>query len=134
MTYNTRRHRDEEERTHIHKNLEDGATMTVHQCARMPMVMQTLEFIPNSLHDEWTKAWNDVHKLRDAAGNDDARDRALKWILWLPQGLHHAPSKGGQKEARQFRDLARRLVMWRRKDMMGLIKVWKGAVVVGRHF
>jgi hypothetical protein len=52
--------------------------MSVEQCARMPMGMQTVELIPNSLQHEWTKAWNDVQRLRDAAWNDDERDRALK--------------------------------------------------------
>ena len=67
--------------------------------------------------------------MRDAAWNDDERDKALKWIPWLPQGLLHAPCRGGQKGARQFRDFAWRFVMWKQKDMMGMIKVWKGAVV-----
>ena len=103
--------------------------LTIQQCARMPMGLQTLEFIPNSMQDEWTKAWNDAQRMRDAAGTDEERGRALKWLLWLPQGRLHAPSRGGQKGARKFRDLARRFVMWRQKDMLGLIKVWKGAVV-----
>jgi len=96
----------------------------------MPMGLQTVEFIPNSLQDEWTKAWNDVQRMRDAARTNDEREMArLKWELWLPQGLLHAPSRGGQKGTRQFRELARRFVMWRHKDIMGLMKVWKGAVV-----
>ena len=86
-------------------------SLTIHQCARMPMGLQTVEFIPNSLKDEWTKAWNDVHRMRDAAWTTEERDRALKWILWLPQGLLHAPSRGGQNGARQSRDLAKRFVM-----------------------
>jgi len=67
--------------------------------------------------------------MRDAAGSDEERDIDLKWTLWLPQGLLHATRRGGQDGARQFRELAKRFVMWRKKDMMGLMKVWKGAVV-----
>jgi hypothetical protein len=47
----------------------------------MPVGLQTVEFIPNSLQDEWTEAWNTVHKMRDAAATDEERDRALKWIM-----------------------------------------------------
>jgi hypothetical protein len=79
------------------------------------------------VQDEWTKAWNDVNIMSDGAETDEIRDMALKWIMWLPQGLLHATSRGGKKGARQFRDLARRFVMWRQRDMMGLIKAWKQA-------
>ena len=58
--------------------------MKVDQCARMPMGMHTVEFIPNSLQDEWTGALNTLHRMRDAATNEEERDRALKWIPWLP--------------------------------------------------
>ena len=67
--------------------------------------------------------------MRDAAKNDEERDMALKWTLWIPQGLLHTPIRGEQNGARQFRELARRFVMWRQKDVMGLIRGWKGAVV-----
>ena len=55
--------------------------LTVDQCARMPMGMHTVELIPNSLQDEWTKAWNDVSKMRDGAKTQEIRDRAPTWIL-----------------------------------------------------
>ncbi len=67
------------------------------QCGRMHVGMQTVEFVPNSLHDEWTKAWNYVKRMRDGAETDEIRDRALKWILSLPHGLLHASSRGGKK-------------------------------------
>jgi len=79
--------------------------------------MQTMEFVPNSLQDGWTKAWNDVHMMRDGAETDEIRDRALKYILWIPHGLLHASRRGGKNGARQFRDFARRFVMWRQRDM-----------------
>jgi hypothetical protein len=43
----------------------------VDQYARMPMGLQTTEFIPNSLQEKWTGAWNTVHKMRDAAANEE---------------------------------------------------------------
>jgi hypothetical protein len=95
----------------------------------MPVGMMTVEFIPNSLQEEWTKAWNDVNRMRDGAETDEIRDRALKWILWLPHGLLHATNRGGKKGARQFRDLARRFVMWRQRDMTGLMKAWRQAAI-----
>ncbi len=51
--------------------------MTIDQCARMSMGMQTLEFIPNSLREECSRAWNIVHRMRDAAVSEEERDRAL---------------------------------------------------------
>jgi len=53
----------------------------------------------------------------------------MKWILWLPQGLPHAPQRGGKNGTRQYKELARRFVMWRQNDMLGLIKTWKMAGV-----
>ena len=91
--------------------------------------MQTVEFIPSSLHDEWTGAWSTVHKMRDATVTNEERDRALKWILWLPLGLLRASSRGGQKGASQYRDMARRFVAWRKRDMHGLLKTWRMATV-----
>ena len=67
--------------------------------------------------------------MRDAAATEEERDRALKWVLWLPQGLLHASSKGGKKGARQYRDLARRFVAWRKRDMQGLLKTWRMAAI-----
>jgi len=104
-------------------------SLTVDQCARMPMGMQTVEFIPNSLQDEWTGAWNTVYRMREEALTDEERDRALKWILWLPQGLLHASSRGGKKGARQYREMARRFVAWRKRDMQALLKIWRLAAV-----
>jgi hypothetical protein len=98
----------------------------------MPMGMQTVEFISNSLRDEWTGAWNTVHKMRAAAATEEERDRALKWILWLPHGMLQASSKGGQKGARQYRDLARRFVAWRNRDMRGLLKTWRMTTITAK--
>jgi DUF1680 family protein len=67
--------------------------------------------------------------MRDAATTDEERDMALKWIMWLPQGLMHASNRGGQKGARQYMDLARRFVAWRKKDVHGLLKTWRMAAI-----
>ncbi len=66
-----------------------------------------------------------MHKVKQAAGTDEEKDRALKWILWLPQGLLHAPQRGGNKGSKKYRELARRFVMWRQRDMLALVKSWK---------
>ncbi len=91
--------------------------------------MQTVEIIPNSLQEEWTEAWNAAHRLRQAEVTEEERERALKWILWLPQGLLHAPRRGGKNGTRQYMELARRFVMWRQRDMLGLMKAWKMAAI-----
>ncbi len=66
----------------------------------MPIGMQIVEFIPNSMQEEWTRAWNTMHRMRDAAVNAEERDMAFKWIMWLPQSLLRASTRGGQKGAR----------------------------------
>jgi hypothetical protein len=60
---------------------------------------------------------------------EEENERALKWILWLPQGLLYAPKRGGKNGTRQYKELARRFIMWRQKDMLGLVKAWKMAAV-----
>jgi hypothetical protein len=103
--------------------------LKIDQCAnRLPRI-HTVESIPNSLQTESTEAWNAVHRLRQATMTEAENERALKWILWLPQGLLHAPQRGGKNGTRQYKEPARRFVMWRQKDMLGLIKAWKMAVV-----
>ena len=84
--------------------------------------MQTVEIIPNSLQEEWKEAWNAAHKQRQTTVTEEEKERALKWILWLPHGLLHAPQRGGKNGTHLYRELARRLVMWRQRDMLGLVK------------
>jgi hypothetical protein len=43
--------------------------LTVTQCARMPIGMHTTEFIPNSLQEECTEAWNTSHEIRKERDN-----------------------------------------------------------------
>jgi hypothetical protein len=72
--------------------------LTVDQCANMPPRIHTVEVIPNSLQVEWTEAWNAVHRMRHAARTYEENEMALKWILWLPQGLLHAPQRARREE------------------------------------
>jgi hypothetical protein len=70
------------------------------------------------------------HSAHDqAARTDEENERALKWILWLPQGLLHAPQREGKNGARQYKEVARRFVMWRQRDMVEIVKKWKMAAV-----
>ena len=96
--------------------------LIVKQCSRMPMGMQTVEIIPNSLHEEWTNALNVAHELRRSASTEIGKERSLKWIMWMPQGLFHAPTREGKKVIRQYKEIARRFVLWRQRDMEALIK------------
>jgi hypothetical protein len=68
-------------------------------------------------------------RMRDGAETKEIRDKAMKWILWLPHGLLHATHRGGKKGARQLRDLARRFVMWRQREKLGLMKAWRHASI-----
>jgi hypothetical protein len=61
----------------------------------MPREMQTIEFIPNTLREECTNAWNMPHELQRAAITEEEKERALKLVMWMPQGLLHALTKGG---------------------------------------
>ena len=67
--------------------------------------------------------------MSDSAKTQEIRDMALKWILWLPHSLLHATSRGGKNGARQFKDLAKRFVMWRQRDMLGLMKTWRQSAI-----
>ena len=96
--------------------------MNVEQCGVSPPGMQTIEYIPNSLQEDWTEAWNSVHMLRQAAVTEEEKDRAMKWILWLPHGLLHAPQRGGSKGNSQYMEQARRFVRWRQRDMLAIVK------------
>ena len=87
--------------------------LPVDQCANRPRGIHKVEVIPNSLQEEWTEAGNTVHMMRQTARTNEENERALKWILRLPQGLLHAPHRGGKNGARQYKELARRFVMWR---------------------
>jgi hypothetical protein len=73
--------------------------------------MQTLEFIPSTLQEEWTEAWNVAHELRRSAIIEEENERALKWVLWMPQGLLHTPTRGGKNGKRQYKEMARRFVL-----------------------
>jgi hypothetical protein len=97
--------------------------LSVTPCDRLPMGMLTMEFIPNSLQEEWTEAWNTTNELRRSTTTTEEKDRTLKLILWLPQGLLHAPTRGGKNGSRQYKELAMRFVMWRQRDMEGLIRI-----------
>ena len=68
-----------------------------------------------------------VHELRRVAITEEENERALKWVLWMPQGLLHAPTRGGKNGNKQFKELARRFVLWRQRDMEGLIRTWQKA-------
>jgi hypothetical protein len=51
----------------------------------------------------------------------------------MPQGLLHAPTRGGNNGSRQYKELARRFVMWRQRDMGELIKIWQAATIKARN-
>ncbi len=68
-----------------------------------------------------------MHMQRQSAVTEEERERALKWIMWLPHGMLHAPRRRGKGGARQYMELAREFVMWRQRDMLGMVKTWKTA-------
>ena len=57
------------------------------------------------------------------------KERDFKWVMWLPQGLLHAPTRGRKNETRQYKKLSRIFVLWRQKHMEGLIKTWQQASI-----
>jgi hypothetical protein len=88
-----------------------------------PMGMQTLEFIPNTIQEEWSYAWNVTHEIRWSAKTEIDKERALKRILWMPHGLLHAPTRGEKIGTRQFKEIARKFLLWRQRDIDGVIKL-----------
>ena len=85
-------------------------SLTVEQCAVRTPGLQTIEYIPNLLQEEWTEAWNAVRMLWHAAVSEEEKERAMKWIMWLPQGLLHAPQRGANNGNIRYMELARRFV------------------------
>ena len=67
--------------------------------------------------------------MRNGSETEEIQGMASKRILWLPHGLLHATSRGGKKGASQLRDLAKRFVMWRQRDMLGVMKTWRQATI-----
>ncbi len=53
----------------------------------------------------------------------------------MPKGLWHAPTRegGGKDGTRQYKKLARRFVLWRQRDMEGLIRTWKQVSIKARN-
>jgi hypothetical protein len=89
--------------------------------------MQIVEYVPISLQEKWTEAWNVANQLRRSATSEKDKERALKWLLMLPHGLLHAPTRGRSNRTRQCKEMARRFVLWMQRDMEGLIKLWRHA-------
>jgi hypothetical protein len=57
--------------------------------------------------------------------------RALKWIVWIPRGLLHAP-RIGKNRTRQDTELVRTFVMIRLRGMVGLRKMCKQVAVMAQ--
>jgi hypothetical protein len=89
--------------------------------------MQTVEFIPNTLQEEWKDVWNVAHEITKTVVTEVDKERALEWIPWMSQGLLHAPTRGGKNGTRKFKEIAGRFVLWKQRDMEGLIKLWQQA-------
>jgi hypothetical protein len=56
-------------------------SLTVNKCARIPMGMQTVEYIRDSLPKEWSEASNAANKLRRSATSEEEKKRALKLLI-----------------------------------------------------
>ena len=54
----------------------------------------TLQDVPGPFQAAWTMAWATVLQREAAAETDLARERALKWICFLSQGLLRTPRRG----------------------------------------
>jgi hypothetical protein len=79
----------------------------------MPMGMQAVEFIPNTMQEEWTDAWNVAHEIIKTGKTDIDKERGFKWNMWMPQGLLPMPTRGGKNVTRQFKEIARRFLISR---------------------
>ena len=84
--------------------------------------IQAIEFILYGMQEKWTDAWNFVHKCRESGVTQKGKDKAVKWLLWLPHGLLHSLARGGEVGLSQCRDLANILVLWIQIDMAEIIR------------
>jgi hypothetical protein len=100
---------------------ENMDTLDVDKCMHMPDGLQTGEFLPSSLQEKLTDAWNCIHRFRQSTVTREDRDRVLKLILWHPQGLLHAPIRKGKDGLRQYKELASNFLLWRQRPMMELV-------------
>ncbi len=110
-------------------------TLDVDPFTHMPDGVATVEVIPISLQEEWTDAWNCVHRFRQSAVSQEDKDIALKRIMWLPQRLLHAMNKedkdglmqymeqrvdsycGGNGTWQNLSTIGRGQRRWRKRDM-----------------
>ena len=61
------------------------------------------------------------------------KELVLKWILRMPQGLLHSPTRGGEYGTRHYKEIARRFVLSMHRDMVGLIKIWQQACIAAQN-
>ena len=83
----------------------------------------TLQDVPGPFQAAWTMAWATVLQREAAAETDLARERALKWICFLSQGLLRTPRRGKRAGRGAVAKRFRAAVLG---DWGSLVTMWPG--------
>ena len=59
-------------------------------------IFSSMEDIPSQYKASWAWAWGQVLEKESTAETDIEKERALKWICFLPQALLRVPRRGGK--------------------------------------
>lgn len=86
----------------------------------------TVQDVPGPYQAAWTMAWATVLQREVAAETDLAKERALKWICFLSQGLLRTPRRGSRAGRGAVAQRFRAVVQG---DWGSLVTMWRSDVV-----
>ena len=85
----------------------------------------TMEECPSQYKASWAWAWGQILENEAAAESELDKERALKWICFLPQALLRSPNRGGKSGRgavnKRFSALAR-------GDWEAIVSIWESDV------
>ena len=107
-------------------------SVSVLECAFLAPGIMTLSSVPGALQPGWAEAVRDVYARFEEAGTAGERDRALKWILALPQLLLRRSVKRGGKRAQGHAEVERRFYLMAQRELGELLTTWRSDVARAR--
>ena len=80
-----------------------------------------LQEVPEQHKGAWADAWVQVLRRWEGAESEEERDRALRWLAFLPQALLRKPGRGGRQGRRE---VAKRFLCVTEGDWGNLVVMW----------